>query len=221
MTKKLILTLIISSIFYPLVHSQVEEYDNEISASYGVTFFDDDEATSYNVHYSRFLTPYIGIKSGVSYFGSEFMNAGWGLKIPAYATFRTKSSTREDDEFDPDNTIFEDIIYSILSIIPANFELSIGPSFGYMSPTDYSKNLSYEQKSMNNQYYPYKKFAVTLDANAQICINIKHVGLFFNGGGGYWLTKNFKYYTNKPYNPDEGKTPRWNGQIQFGVSYKF
>lgn len=220
--KKTLICIICTFLCYLPIHSQEKDYKNEIGATYGIAFFNNDETTTYNLNYTRLLTPNIGLKSGITFYGTEFLNAKWGMKIPAYAIFRTKSATRnEDDIYNPDNTVFEDIIYSILSVIPANFELSVGPSFGYIIPANNAKNLSFEQKAMNNEYFPYKKFTLTLDANTQICINIHRVGVLFNGGGGYSLTKNFKYYTNKPYNPDDGKTARWNGQIQFGASYKF
>ncbi len=222
MKKVILITLTTLSVCLNL-KAQYEYFDNEMGVNIGSTFWEDDNVVTYNIDYARFLTPNIGIRSGAIIYGSEFMNAGWGMKIPTYASFRTGSSKTEYDPYNSNNindSFGESILYSILGQIPLNFEINLGPSFGYIANSHYSKQHSYEQKSKNRQYYPHAKLMVTLDANIRLCFNIERVGIVITGGGAYNLTNNFKYYSN-PYDSDNGRIVRWSGTIMGGLTYKF
>lgn len=221
--KKVIIITIITFTIISKINAQTNYFENEIGANAGATFWQEDNVATYNLDYAHFFSSSIGIRSGAIIYGSDFMNAAWGMKIPVYASFRTKSSKAGYDPYDAQNmndSFGESILYSILGEIPLNFEFNIGPSLGYISPTTLSKQLNNEQKSDKMQYFPHTKLLVTMDANIRFCYNINNVGILFTAGGSYTLTNNFKYHSNK-YDSDNGKIARWTGIVMGGLTYKF
>lgn len=221
--KKVIIISTFILLFNLHTKAQYDYFDNEIGINVGTSFWEDDQVITCNIDYARFITPNIGIRSGAIVYASEFMNAGWGMKIPAYASFRTGSSKTEYDPYDArnmDDSFGESILYSILGQIPLNFEVNLGPSFGYLATTKWTKRLTNEEKSKRMQYYPHARLMVTLDANIRLCFNIERVGIVITGGGAYSLTNNFKYYSAR-YDSDNGKVARWSGTIMAGLTYKF
>lgn len=221
--KKIVLLIITILNFYHL-NSQIQiektHFISELGFQLANSIFEDSETLSMSIDGATFFTKNIGLRTGITHQGST-MNSKWNTKIPIYFVLATKAEKGELDLIDNyNNSILEDVLYSVLSYLITKSELNIGPSVGYVCPNSETKNLSISQKRALNDYFVNARMSLSLDANLRISYYISKIGINLNFGGSYWLTNNFKYYGFKG-DEDDGKVSRWMGSIGMGITYQF
>lgn len=111
-------------------------------------------------------------------------------------------------------TSFGDFIFQLIqSAFPRNFELSVGPTIGYIASNQTSPYLN------TDEFRVRRNFLLSLDAILGLHYNVWRFRLTGNITTAYSLTKNFEYHSFEI--SSNGSIPRWFIKPSIGVSFAF
>lgn len=219
--KKIFLLLVFLSFVFLTLRAQkhIDISDNrkyyyDVGFNYSTLIFHGD-ASMISLHGAYYLTPNLGIRTGLGYTRDLTDDCDWLIKVPVLFTYRTETIDSMNPNLDDCETFGEMLFASLWYILPKRFELNAGPSFGYM---DTYRRFTEEEKIKSDNFFINVKPIVTLDANAKMIIPIGRVGFDLSLGVSYFLTRNIKYYS--PDNLDN-KISRWMGNFSVGAHYRF
>ena len=219
--KKSLLLFILFSLIALSLHAQIyndisdnKKYYYDIGFTYSTLIFHGD-ASMIGLQGGYYLTPNLGLRTGLSYTRDLTDDCDWLIKVPALFSFRTETVESMAPTLDDCETFGEILFSTLVAILPKRFELNAGPSFGYM---DTYRKFAEEEKIKSDNYFINVKPMVTLDANAKMTIPIGRVGFDFSLGVSYFLTRNIKYYSQDNL---DNKISRWMGNLSVGAHYRF
>lgn len=193
------------------------KYYYDLGISYSTLIFS-GEGSMINLQGAYYLSPNLGLRTGLSYSSNITDDCNWMVKVPILFSFRT--STIDGGYFDlnndsEDQTIGAIIINVLVNILPKRFELNIGPAIGYINPY---KELGNIEKSNSESNLINTKMMFSLDANAKMTFPIKRFGIDLSFGVSYLATNNIKHYK---YDKLDYKYDRWIGNFTLGAHYRF
>ncbi len=216
----LFIMLIITSISACFSQEKTEtssKYYNDIGLQFGVMVSVKSQNSSYlfGSGYSLNYGHQYG-RNGVGRIAVGYLMELDNTKQLSYATitYGYRSSIRRSMDVSSTTSSVGDLLFQLLqSVFPRNYELSVGPTIGYITESESNSILNYHEYNVNNNYL------LSLDAGLRLHYNLWRFRLTGNMFAAYNLTNNFNYHFQS--NPVASYTPKWFFKPSVGLSFAF